>query len=419
MGTIRKRGNTYYIDFYVNGKRYRRAVGKNKKDAIEALRAIEGEIARGKFNLPPKKRISFKEFAQFWLETYSKVKNKPRTYKVNEQRLRTHLLPYFGDKSLDSITPLMIEEFISKKKSQIKPATINRCLALLSKIFNDAVRWGYLVNNPMKQVSKLNEPEQGFNYLTKEQVKKLLKNASPNARPILMLAVYTGMRKGEILALKWEHIDFEKKIIKVEETPEGSTKSKKVRYIPIHPDLLIELKKLKLKSRSEYVFPAEDGGMRKDFRKALNYALKRAGLPRIRIHDLRHTFAANFIMSGGNILTLQKILGHSDLKMTMRYAHLAPDFFHQEIEKMNFTEKEKITPPTSPENKAQNSLEDFGLILASKENFGHNLVTNEPSEGCEENKKEKENLYKSIILMVAGDGIEPPTRGFSVRCSTD
>jgi len=415
MGTIRKRGNTYYIDFYVNGKRYRRAVGKNKKDAIEALRAIEGEIARGKFNLPSKKKIRFKEFAQLWLETHSKIKNKPSSYQTNCFRLNKHLIPFFGNKYLDTISPLMIDEFISKKKLEISSATINRCLSILSKIFNDAIRWGYLKENPMKNVSRLNEPEKGFNYLTKEQVKKLLENASPSARPILMLAVYTGMRKGEILALKWEHINFEKKIIKVEETPEGSIKSKKVRYIPIHPDLLIELKKLKLKSRSEYVFPAEDGGMRKDFRNALNYALKRAGLPKIRIHDLRHTFAANFIMAGGNILTLQKILGHSDLKMTMRYAHLAPDFFHQEIEKMNFMEN----PVSLSEDKVQINSKDLGLISTSKENFGHNLVTNETSEGCEGNNKEKENLYKSIILMVAGDGIEPPTRGFSVRCSTD
>jgi len=294
----------------------------------------------------------------------------------------------------------MIDEFISKKKLEISPATINRCLSILSKIFNDAIRWGYLKENPMKNIPKLNEPEKGFNYLTKEQVKKLLENASPNGRPILMLAVYTGMRKGEILALKWEHIDFEKKIIKVEETLEGSTKSKKVRYIPIHPDLLIELKKLKLKSRSEYVFLAEDGGMRKDFRNALNYALKRAGLPKIRIYDLRHTFAANFIMAGGNILTLQKILGHSDLKMTMRYAHLAPDFFHQEIEKMNFMRD----PVSLSENKVQINSKDLGLISTSKENFGHNLVTNENSEET----GQEEDSPRSLILLVRKGGVEPP-----------
>ena len=418
MGSIKKRGDIYYIDFYVHAKRFRKAVGKNKKDAQEALKAIEGEIVKGEFNIPVQKRIRFKEFAILWLETYSKVKNKPSSFMANFLRTKNHLIPFFGNQRIESISSLLIDEFIRYKQSQISSATINRCLSLLSKIFNDAIRWGYLSTSPMKKVSKLNEPVQGFNYLTKDQVKKLLENASDNSRAILMTAVYTGMRRGEIIALKWKHIDFEKKMIIVEETTEGSTKSKKVRYIPIHPELLLELKKHKLKTRSEYVFPGPDGEMRKEFRSALNYALKRAELPRIRVHDLRHTFAANFMMSGGNILSLQKILGHSDLKMTMRYAHLAPDFLQQEIEKLDYAKK--ITPGTgmkNPNSGLQNGPENSGVIEPNSENFGHKMGTSQKSgKSCK-----PENPCKSLKSLVPEEGIEPSRcyapRDFESRAS--
>ena len=404
MGTIRKRGNRYYVDFRADGERSRMSAGKTKRDAEEALRVIEGEVARGKFNLPKKERIKFTKFSSHWLETHSKAKNKSSTYRANFLRLKKHLVPFFGDKFLDGITPLLIDQFIGEKKSEISPATINRCLSLLSKILNDAVRWGYLRENPSKLVSKLDEPEQGFSYLKAEQVKSLLENATPVSKPILMFALYTGMRKGEILALRWEHIDCNQRIITVEETTEGSTKSKKVRYVPINPNLLVELRKWKLKSRSEYVFPGPDGNMRKDFRDALENALKRAGLPRIRVHDLRHTFAANFMMSGGNILSLQKILGHSTLQMTMRYAHLAPELLHKEMEKINLgLEREAKISPLEAASGVQFGSGNFGQIDSNSKKFGHKMGTLSQ----DDNHSQEAKSPNPLISLVPGEGFEP------------
>ena len=304
-------------------------------------------------------------------------------------------IPFFSERYMDTISSLLIDEFISAKKKEMSEATVNRCLALLSKMFNDAVRWQYLKESPMKRVSKLDEPEQGFSYLTKAEVEKLIEGATAYSKPILMTAVYTGMRKSELLALKWNHVDLEQGIISVEETVQGTTKSKKVRYVPIHPVLLLELKRIKARSKSEQVFPGPKGEMQKDFRKALELALKRSGLKKIRVHDLRHTFAANFMMAGGNILTLQKLLGHSTINMTLRYAHLAPEFMHQEMNRMNFSKQESDESTMQRSgSKLRSGSEEFGKMALGSEKSGHKL-------GTKENETEKEDA-NSLKLWCPG-----------------
>jgi len=133
------------------------------------------------------------------------------------------------------------------------------------------------------------------------------------------MALNTGMRRGEILSLLWSDIDFDTNMITIDQT---NTKSKKQRRIPINSVLRTMLIELKLKSRdSEYVFIDNEGGQIKSIRSAFDAATKRAGLKGLRFHDLRHTAATRMVESGANIVAISKILGHSDIKTTMRYAH--------------------------------------------------------------------------------------------------
>ena len=345
MGSVFKHKQKWYISYYFEGRRYRRAIGSNKKKAEEALKKIEGDIVSRRFGLPQEvKKISFEDLAEYWLEQYSKVNNSPSQYQKNRERLEKHLIPYFQDTAVCRINAKMIEEYIASKVEKIKPATINRTLSILSKMFNDAIRWGYLKENPMKQISKLREEQEAFNYLPQDEARKLLENCSEDFYPICCCALYTGMRVSEILGLKWKNVDLKERIITVEKS-----KGKRIRYIPIHQHLLEVLKKMKKNSSSELVFPNREGKIRKrDLRSVLNNALKTAGLRRIRFHDLRHTFASNFVMQGGSILSLQKILGHQDLKMTLRYAHLAPSFLQKEIEILDFTPRNLMVSIWSP-----------------------------------------------------------------------
>ena len=312
-------------------------VGKSKRKALEALRQGEADAVNAKFNLPARREMSFEALADNWLENYSKVHNAPSQYAKNKERIRKHLVPFFGKKNIADITPRMVDEYKKSKFNLIEPATINRTLAILRKMFNDAVRWGFLAFSPMRFVNQLQEPQKGFDFYKEDEVRLLLRECSTDFRPIACCAVYTGMRIGEIVALKWKDVDLEKRVIRVERSGNGTTKSGKVRYVPINARLLEALKELWQKRNGEFVFPDRSGGMRSiDFRAEMRQAAKRAGIRKLRMHDLRHTFASNYVAKGGNIIALQKILGHSTINMTLRYAHLAPDFVAREIDILDF-----------------------------------------------------------------------------------
>ncbi len=347
MGSIYKRKtrandgsgqDTWYISWHDSeGRRHQEAVGLNRREAERALRQREADAVARKFGYHKAKAPPFNEYVEYWLENYSQVQNSPEQYQNNRERLRKHLIPYFGGMPIDHISPRDVDAYIASKNGQIKPATINRTLGILSKMLNDAIRWGLLDKNPMRDVSKLREAEEGFSYLSEEEAKLLLQNLSPRTYPIMATALYTGMRAGEIYGLTWENVDLERGIITVESSREGPTKSRRVRYIPINGKLRPILEQLPSRGQSEYVFPGPDGGMLyRDLRRELRRTCRAVGIKRIRFHDLRHTFASVFMQKSGNILSLQKLLGHSKLEMTMRYAHLAPDFLRKEMELLEF-----------------------------------------------------------------------------------
>jgi integrase len=347
MGTVFKQKNKWYINFTFKGKRYKRVVGRSKKKAMEVLKKIEGDIINEKFSIPVKPRMKFKELAEYWLENYSKVNNAPSQYVKNKERIGKHLIPFFGERKIGDITPRQIDEYKKSRYGLVKAATINRTLAILRKMFNDAIRWEFINDSPMRFIQKLHEPHQGFDYYNENEVRIFLQSCSEDFYPIACCAVYTGMRIGEIIALKWKDIDTEKRIIRIERSTGKTTKSRKVRYVPINSKLLKVLIECRKNGNGDLVFPNKQGGMRsRDLRRQMKKAARMAGLRTIRIHDLRHTFASNYIGKGGNIISLQKILGHSTINMTLRYSHLAPDFMTKDIELLNFdTDASPICPP--------------------------------------------------------------------------
>ncbi len=250
---------------------------------------------------------------------YKREVSKKRSWKRDEELLRP-LCKLFGTKKLSEITIQDLEEFKQIRLKEVSSATVNRSLSVLRHLLNLAKRWGkFYGDNPVSIVGLLEEHNKIERVLTPEEERRLLSQAINYLRPILFTALNTGMRRGEILNLKWSEVDLEVNLITVNQT---NSKSKKERRVPINSPMRTMLLELKLKStNSEFVFTDNQGNPIKTIRTAFAAACRRAGIPELRFHDLRHTAGTRMVEAGANIVAISKILGHSDIKTTMRYAH--------------------------------------------------------------------------------------------------
>jgi len=186
-----------------------------------------------------------------------------------------------------------------------------------------AVEWEMATEEVLKRVRKVKQlPERNgrLRFLSKEEIQNLIDACAAHISPIVLMALNTGMRKGEILSLVWEQVDLKHGFILLIDTKNGER-----REIPINETLRYSLSSLPRHIASPYVFWQGDDGKRyMDVRRSFRSALKRAGIRDFRFHDLRHTFASHLVMAGVDITTVKELLGHKTLTMTMRYAHLAP-----------------------------------------------------------------------------------------------
>ena len=195
------------------------------------------------------------------------------------------------------------------------PATVNRNLARLKHLLNTAIKWGYLYENPSNP-----EDNARLRYLTKGEIDRLIAAAHPDLKPIIILAVNTGMRRGEIFDLLWEHIDLRNKVLEVVHPKNGEKHA-----IPINKTLLEALHRLPRRIDSHYVFPGRNGGRLTDIKTSFLTAREKAGLDDVTLHTCRHTLASHLVMAGVDLMTVKELLGHKSLKMTERYSHLFPN----------------------------------------------------------------------------------------------
>jgi len=209
---------------------------------------------------------------------------------------------------------------------------VNEHLCVLSSMFNAAVRWGYMHANPCHGVSRLRLPPQEFRYYDRAQTEKFLdtmKRLRPGYYAFFATAFKTGMRLGELLGLEWGDIDFNnRRILLSRSHSEGHTttpKSGKPRIIPIS-QALVDILKAHRHLRGPLVFCGPAGGhLTRDMVKhPLDDVSRAAGLHRIRIHDMRHSFASQLVIAGVPLKGIAELLGHSETRITERYAHLSP-----------------------------------------------------------------------------------------------
>ena len=329
------RGKSWYIDFYYEGKRYTEKVGKvSKSIAEEKLDIRRSEVIRGEWK-PKAVKISFDKFKEQYLE-FSLANKKPRTATRDTVSLRP-LQRFFGGKILSEINPFMVEKYKQKRKEDgVTVRTINIELACLRHMFNMAVKWGKAQKNPVREVKLFKEPEGKDRILSppEEEIKlleaaKAIKRA-PLLESAIVTAIKTGMRKSEVLGLRWPNVDFGNRIITVEGTKNG-----KLRKIPMSPKLTETLDRVRKMSQGEYVFADREGRPYKGFRASWDHALKKAGIENLTFHSLRHTFGTRLGMQGTDLGTIQELMGHADLKMTKRYYHPTSAHKREAVERLD------------------------------------------------------------------------------------
>ena len=329
MGIFQK-GNNWYIDYYVKGRRKRKKIGHSKKLALQALKNVQIKIAKGEYlGIYDDKKLLFNKYAPQY-SAYSKANKAWSTYNRRDRFSINNLTSFFKGKYLFEITSQMIEKYKAERLEKVSPATVNRELECLKHMFTKAIEWGYVKTNPVKGIKFLKEPPGRLRYLRSEEAEALLSACSDHIRPIVVTALNTGMRKGEILNLKWADVDLKnRKIIVI------NAKNNESRVIPINQTLHKELSNLSRNTNGEYVFPNRDGLPFGDIKKSFSSALKQAKIEDFRFHDLRHTFGSHMIMQGVDLRTVQQVMGHKDIKMTMRYSHLSPEYVQEAMERLD------------------------------------------------------------------------------------
>ncbi len=318
-----KRNITYSLDYRVNGYRRVESLGRITKRQAELIMAQrQKEIAEGRFPIiRDYKKIPFFDICDEFLE-WSRAHK--RSY-IRDEGLVKNLKSYFGNIPLYQITRRRAEEYQAWRVNQrkrngkpISPATVNREISLLRRIINKSIEWRKASNNPISRIKMFPE-ERKLRFFNEVELEKLLAYAPKNLKPIIIVAVLTGMRSGELRHLTWKNINFDLSLIYLERTKTG-----KMREIPMGDTVREILWDLKKKSNSEYVFVNERGEPYK-WPLRIDKILKRAGIENASMHTLRHTCASWLMMANQNLKVIQELLGHANISTTMRYAHLSPN----------------------------------------------------------------------------------------------
>ncbi|MBM4295057.1 MAG: site-specific integrase [Deltaproteobacteria bacterium] len=364
MAKIRKRTNkkgvSWQIDYYdPEGKRVMKCFPR-KADAEAYLGKVQAAKREGRyhdvFDVKKESQTTFNELVRLYAENFGTQ----RAFTTSKRYLLAVVHDYFGHLRLAEISYLALESYRNKRKATPArggklrtDASVNREMALISHILSKAVEWGLLESSPFKKGKRLiiKENNQRLRFLSKAEIEVLLKECLPHLRPIVETALLTGMRRGELLSLKWEQV--RNGFIYLTETKSG-----KARQIPINDRLAEVFREIRRGNqlKSEFVFCDSQGRRFLEVKRSFASACKRAGVEDFRFHDLRHTFASRLVMKGASLKAVQELLGHADLTMTMRYAHLSQEHLRDSVNLLNDLPCGKEVVNIGPRGKGADNL---------------------------------------------------------------
>lgn len=376
MGKQAKRGHNEGSVYYVEdrdrwvaeitletGKR-KKAYCKTKQEAISKRNEMLRELERGTLATGPQRRLG--EYITDWLENVHKSKLRLSVY-LNYKKHVRHIVADLGNIWLQKLTPQQVQNFAAKKLNEgISPKYVREMLGVLSLALNNAVKWGYLSRNVCDLVTKPRVPKHEIAPLTLDQAQRFRQHIQGHRLEVLItMAVVTGMRRGELLSLRWSDIDFQRGILQVMHTvdrltghsyvegePKTASGMRSIRIPVFLLDMLRQHRAEQLKRKSQInnweekdlVFPNLRGGYLhpNHMGEAFRELLEQAELPLIRFHDLRHSAATILLSMGVNIKVIQELLGHSDIAITLRvYGHLLPSMQQEVVDRWDDVFKEE------------------------------------------------------------------------------
>jgi integrase len=310
---LHKRGKYWHYDFWYNGQRYKASTKQTSKTAAAE---VEVGVRRG-LRERAVHDITFERLAKKYLRLHAKNKRSKTFYEYTVKVLRR----YFGEILLSRIDPAEVDAFMAGRRAEVKASTANRSLTVLKHMLTLAVRWGHLSTNPAAGVKREREPKGRERYLTEGEASRLVAACTPWLRAVVVVALHTGARQGELLGLTWDAVDLDRGLLEFRRTKNGEA-----RTVRLSEAARATLRELPSRFKGGAVFrnhggePIHRDGLTWSFRRAV----KRAGLAGFRFHDLRHSAASFWVQAGVPLNTVREILGHRSLTMTLRYAHLAP-----------------------------------------------------------------------------------------------
>jgi integrase len=337
---------SFVLNYRLHGRERRYTIGRHPELSAIAARnralQLRGRILDGHDPLEEREQDRLEptvgDLATQYLERYAITHKRPTSLRNDRQMIEGIIRPHMGARRLKAVGKRDIESLHASLKAT--PYRANRVLTLLSKMFALATEWGWRMDNPARGVPRFHE-DRRERWLSVEELRQLCKALDiykdQNAANAIRLLLLSGAREGEVLKATWTQFDLQRGIWT---KPSHHTKQNKIEHLPLNSAALELLRRMKPKGANGPLFPGVNGNARVTLRRPWMQACKAAGLgeaitskgkrriimryrPAVRIHDLRHTFASHLVSNGTSLQVVGKLLGHTQLQTTERYAHVA------------------------------------------------------------------------------------------------
>lgn len=321
-GTIIPRKNKkgrvrYGIRFPYNGRQVWGGTYSTEKDAKRVLKEICRKIELGEYYQT--EPISFNDLANLWYEQKAILVTE-KTSQLYRSLIELHILPSFCYHRLIDIDIYSLQKLVTEKLQTYSPQTVIHIYNVLNQIFETAIDWNYAKENPMKRVKRPQMKSKALNIPTLADIKDFLRAVDPHYRPLFLTAIYTGMRRGELIELRWSDVNLATGSIIVQQKLKTSNA---LRTIMIPDSLIAELKALNRFSKYVFITKERKKIIPRNLIRTFQRALKKSGVNPFRFHDLRHLHASLLISQNEDIKFIQSQLGHASAKTTLdRYGHL-------------------------------------------------------------------------------------------------
>lgn len=317
-----KRENVWWMSFTHKGERFRKsAETTDRRTAEKIYLQVLDEIASGKWDLPPEEVRTFGMLVDTYLEDHSKPTKTEKSHRRDAGILRRIREDLGSETPLSFIDVNSVRNWQKRRRgTEVAPATLNKEVSLLSRLFTLAITWGWVERNPCESLPRDKVQNTKERWLTSDEEERLLDCCSERLASLVVFALNTGFRRGEILALTWDQVDMQRRTITFWKQKNGGRDT-----VPLNDrafEVLSDLHGIRSIS-SSCVFltangtPFSERNITRDF----DRAVKKSGIPRLRFHDLRHTFATRLVHAGVDLYTVQRLGRWRTLSMVMRYAH--------------------------------------------------------------------------------------------------